>query len=801
MAATFGDPLTLAKHEISPKKAYDLAPVFASYSKGLKTEYATTGVHAEGINIIDLTSLQTEAATLLGPDASFACPPVTRVIEKEQAERIRQTYAILNSETRRASAKRPQTLSLWSSNEGLASLEQVHSVTLATPAVALYAPDSIPDKVVLISSEGTITTYDSKLQKSDQESSSSESRKLVNSFVFDSAHCKFARGKSPSVSGAAIVVTVLKRRNEVYLGVSLVGQHVETVGEAPIQIPGNEILSASCNADGCLALLDSNGSIFSFMIEPQNNGIALSSLETLALRGITTSSMSLCCLESTHVLVTGVEVVNSDIVVLLWDVQFGVLLAEKKIVRPPLLSAIPANRLQLSMTFCDGNQTLLNVSSAKPSNKKEASTSGPKAITMIIPHSIQVGSSLASAIGRAKASENWLRPVNIHSTSGSTPHKDGREVMLESVTNAIESGQPEVADKLFFEWEAEQKAVVKALAKEEAKRQMAALAPKRAINGHAGGSESEDGPPDTKITVRHVHNQIDWGHSFLAKLMQAVLGPTGTRSGSPTTFLSKIPAYFLERKLVSNQIIEGGILKVLQERGDWLSIRWLLRNTVDVSEDHLMALLLHSVHLYRQRSKTKQDNTMDVDESSPVNVRVPFPVTQVLGHVIAYPTSAPPLRLAIRQHFTEMEDVIVLIETVNSWISESANKTLALKLGDINEELKRESHEKAVERDGLPRLDLLVSFGTCLLDALLLNLLQYRRAHRPLRIMAKRLASHLPYLENLDRLRGPLEPFVQADRLSRRPWEERRKGPKARTQKDDNYELNVNQYQVEEFFV
>jgi hypothetical protein len=54
MAATFGDLLTLSKHDISPKATHDSASVLVSCSKGSKTEYATTGVHGEGINIVDV---------------------------------------------------------------------------------------------------------------------------------------------------------------------------------------------------------------------------------------------------------------------------------------------------------------------------------------------------------------------------------------------------------------------------------------------------------------------------------------------------------------------------------------------------------------------------------------------------------------------------------------------------------------------------------------------------------------------------------------------------------------------------
>lgn len=133
---------------------------------------------------------------------------------------------------------------------------------------------------------------------------------------------------------------------------------------------------------------------------------------------------------------------------------------------------------------------------------------------------------------------------------------------------------------------------------------------------------------------------------------------------------------------------------------------------MDISEDHLAGLLLHSVRLYRTRSKSKEENAMEVDESASVNAKIPFPLPQVLGHIIGYPSSAPPLRLAIKQQFSQMEDVVILLETINSWITESAKKSLIVKLGDVNEELKRgeqTNHERAVEKDGLPRLDLVCS--------------------------------------------------------------------------------------------
>jgi len=103
---------------------------------------------------------------------------------------------------------------------------------------------------------------------------------------------------------------------------------------------------------------------------------------------------------------------------------------------------------------------------------------------------------------------------------------------------------------------------------------------------------------------------------------------------------------------------------------------------------------------------------MHVDETARPGGQNPLTLAQVLGHVIAYPTSAPSLRLAIRQHFSQVEDVITLIKVINSWIFESAKKTIAIDLGDLVRDFKQGEHvsnERAVEKDGLPRLDLVCS--------------------------------------------------------------------------------------------
>jgi hypothetical protein len=255
---------------------------------------------------------------------------------------------------------------------------------------------------------------------------------------------------------------------------------------------------------------DKDGSLFNFMVQYRRDEIGLVSLERLPLRSLHPTGMSINCVGSTHVLVAGFEKTDLDIVLLLWDVQYGVLLAERRLPKPNAFSTVSQDRLQLQLSPCDSAQSLITVFSTKAHSRRDVPTSGLKAVVMVIPHIIPIASSLANAIGRATAGEKWLVSSPLPDSSGSKSYEDGREAMLAGVVEAIENGQAGVADKVFFEWETEQRTLVKAIAKEEMKRQLAALVPKRAVNGTKGKGGAIDpddrkgAHPDPKVRISHV---------------------------------------------------------------------------------------------------------------------------------------------------------------------------------------------------------------------------------------------------------------------------------------------------------
>lgn len=120
-------------------------------------------------------------------------------------------------------------------------------------------------------------------------------------------------------------------------------------------------------------------------------------------------------------------------------------------------------------------------------------------------------------------------------------------------------------------------------------------------------------------------------------------------------------------------------------------------------EESLILLLRDALHLNRE----KPADNMDIDDPSASSTKnKPFTLEHVLGHIISYPTSAPPLRLAIRQNLPDMEDVTVLLRILDDMIKKSISKSVDITLGDPLKSGKDPNREKGMGKSGIPRLDL-----------------------------------------------------------------------------------------------
>lgn len=230
-------------------------------------------------------------------------------------------------------------------------------------------------------------------------------------------------------------------------------------------------------------------------------------MEKLPLQNLEISSTTLLCLGSTHVLVIGVTKTDSDIAILLWDVKYSVILAQRRITIPNNLSSISPKQVLLQAIPCNESQSILLIYPSMSRARSKSPTTGLKSVVMILPHTVPPMSSLANAIGKASSAEAWLKSGDAQALEVSGID-EARKDILQRMAEAFQNGTAEDSDRVFFEWLDEQRSIAKAAAKEEAKRQLAALhGSAKQMNGRSRKDESSDSD-DGKVARHESHPRI-----------------------------------------------------------------------------------------------------------------------------------------------------------------------------------------------------------------------------------------------------------------------------------------------------
>ncbi|KAF5373562.1 hypothetical protein D9758_000921 [Tetrapyrgos nigripes] len=150
------------------------------------------------------------------------------------------------------------------------------------------------------------------------------------------------------------------------------------------QSPPKNILSCTCSQSGFISILLTDGTWSSYQLTPPS----LIPLDTLTLSS-TLSSPSPLSLGSSYVLLASVS--NNQVVLLLWDLAFSVLLSSRTI-------PLPSPSIHPHLVSYDRGNVLLVLS-----DEKKKSTS-----LLIIPTSLPPTSSLAYAMSQSKPTESWL---------------------------------------------------------------------------------------------------------------------------------------------------------------------------------------------------------------------------------------------------------------------------------------------------------------------------------------------------------------------------------------------------------
>jgi hypothetical protein len=259
---------------------------------------------------------------------------------------------------------------------------------------------------------------------------------------------------------------------------------------------------------------------------------------------------------------------------------------------------------------------------------------------------------------------------------------------------------------------------------------------------------------------------------------------------------------------------------------------------LDLKESEIIESLQFIISQHRSSSTIpSDDDAMQIDTPAVATTTV-VPLPTFLNLSITYPTSRAPLVSAVRKQLRDAEDLTILLEILDKWLTERTEMEEKLfpekkdlkkteygiwTVVDISTAKKGEEKKKLDEVPTLDKVNLnslsysysyrptyiflyvkIIDFIQIILDASFLSLLQHKRAHQILQRINAQLNPEVAYAKMVESLRGPLEPFAIAQekkiKESMVPEKEREKERQKIDwrQRRKRFDGDVGVYQLEE---
>ncbi|RPD66864.1 hypothetical protein L226DRAFT_549593 [Lentinus tigrinus ALCF2SS1-7] len=758
-AATVSEPFLLSSYpESSAYKKRRATPLYVSLPSGSDADpFVTIAVQGDGVHILDTSTLHPAASHTLGPSTSFSCPPATRTSPAKGGVRTCTTYAILESGPDMQPEGKGKTVLAW--EESLAggmstSTESDKKKRVAVaphPVAHIHAPDYLPSHVVLVSATGEVSVADAELEvQRTCTPQNNQPSTLVKHFLFPAASCSFLPSYTTS-SYRAVSVSFLRSGD--VLRVSVVGvaeENVTYLGECVVPTEETEILDLSCSDAGFISILVPSGSwiALSLTTSPSSSLTVSEAAEPLRLQGLTfinaarASEVSLAALTSSHVLLSAVTTGSvPEIVLLLWDLRYGVLLAQQTISVP---STLPRPKKQGAMLRLVASSTTRSTSSAfskasavnlniilvllpSPDRDHQQAETGnaARSTVLVVPLTVPVIATIAAAMGKANAGARWVsmksgrgqaQPARCAPEMSTAARKALAE--MKTAVDGSANGSTIRAETVFFEYVQQQG------------------------KGKGAAQGEEQSTP--------------LEYPFVQGVLELVLHAPANTQGSSAhgktqsagAYSAKILRHLLESRTVSSSMVEGGVLPALAARNDWDAVALAMRTVSDLPEADVMALLTQVVAAHH-RTSVSDENAMDVD-SAPASASTPT-LPMFLAQCVVYPYTPALQRTALHKHLADAADLTVILEVLDKWIVQHTEGDALLS-----------ATPPVTEASEPPPLDKVLAFVQTLLDASFLALLAHTPAHRLLRTLAGHIQPALARASELELLCGPLEPFARA---------------------------------------
>lgn len=793
---------------MSITEPFALANYNTSLYASANADNVSVAVQTDGVHVLQLSTLRPIISRTLGPSTSFACPPLT----VSDAHTYTVYAAIQSSQELEDQQVAGKSIWRWSEdlNSSIADRAEAHkkklSVTVPHTITGLHYVPELAGHIIVIAHNGSITTVQSdtlQVQSTWEQHNGSLDDTLVKSFVFSRTECSFLP-RNTSQEGVVIVLVLADPKTDtarleiVCITNEERGSLFAPIGCCQTDFKQSDILDISFSSTGIMSAITTEGKWRSFTID-QSTGDSFSLsqyADPFRLKNLSFAphQLTLLPLTSSHVLLAGVSSSTTEIHTHIWDLQYSVILASHVLPIPSSFTSSPVSITLISSAFATSkakgkdsfthSQAVIVISNSSPSATKasngknknktktgRSSTSVPSAL-FVVPYVVPIISTIGNAIGKASASATWIALPESSDNASGLDH--GRRRVLQAMRTEMEGNRPQAANEAFFNWE----------------------------KGQPG---LDKGP---------------YGYDFVKQVLHVVLQPV--KNPASVMYSSMVVRRLIDHKVVSNDMVEGGLVRLLKAKNDWESIKLTLMNVVDVSESELVEALTDVVAKHRYQPGGSNPDAMQVDASSNLttvkssSADVP-PLPVFLSHCVKYRTTPSHLRVAFRQQLhsatsmTAAECAVEILKVLIKWIEECSSRDIPLFPAAANEGVKTVRKATA---DGLPEFGQIVSFTETFLDATFLSLLQYKPAQEVLQRLAALLQPEIAFMQSVQPLYGVLGGFSSAQCKVLREAKEREtsggKGPSAGQERQDKQRekrlheqsvMGIGLYQVEELML
>jgi hypothetical protein len=175
----------------------------------------------------------------------------------------------------------------------------------------------------------------------------------------------------------------------------------------------------------------------------------------------------------------------AELVLLLWDIQYSVVLATQRFALPSTVGCSPKLPLILELVPASRSQALLVLSPTLiTTSTRTVSTVAGRSTVFVVPLAVPPASTIALSMGKSRDTRRWLRKLHT-STQTMVSDKDrGHHRVMQSVQQALEQGCPNAAEAAFFNWVEQETSRPHRLRKVDA----------TSADGEGGENRSNNGP-------------------------------------------------------------------------------------------------------------------------------------------------------------------------------------------------------------------------------------------------------------------------------------------------------------------